>query len=88
MKYFVGWLITVVLVLCLYLNRDLNRMQARIDESIRMVDSLQRQNDSLNSELFTTAINLNRFEVAYEIFSKRNPKAAHQFGTIISEETE
>lgn len=44
--------------------------------------------DSLHAENYPCQIELNRFKVAYEIFLKRNPKAAHQYGTIISEETE
>lgn len=44
--------------------------------------------DSLKNEMFVMEIELNRYEVAYEIFLKRNPKAAKQYGTIISDETE
>jgi len=44
--------------------------------------------DSLKNEMFVMGIELNRYEVAYEIFLKRNPKAAKQYGTIISDETE
>lgn len=44
--------------------------------------------DSMYAELYPCQIELNRFHVAYEIFSTRNPKAASQFGEIISNETE
>jgi len=44
--------------------------------------------DSLDAENYSCQIELNRFQVAYEIFIKRNPKAAQQYSTIISEETE
>lgn len=44
--------------------------------------------DSLHAENYPCQIELNRYKVAYELFLKRNPKAAQQYGTIISEETE
>jgi hypothetical protein len=52
------------------------------------IDSLQKRCDSLYDELFPAQIELGRYQVAYEIFMERNPKAAQQYGTIISEETE
>lgn len=60
------------------LNKELNSK----------VDSLQILSDSLNMELFPVQIELGRYQVAYEIFVERNPKAASQYGDIISEETE
>lgn len=51
-------------------------------------DSLQHVADSLHWELFPTQIELGRYEVAYDILMERNPKAAKQFGDIISNETE
>ena len=39
-------------------------------------------------ENFPCQIELNRYKIAYEIFIERNPKAASQFGDIISDETE
>jgi hypothetical protein len=67
-------------------------------ESIRMADQLHqtkkdlsiqtKKADSLDAELFPVQIELGRYQVAYEIFMERNPKGAHQYGTIISEETE
>ena len=52
------------------------------------IDSLQHVIDSLHSEILPAQIELGRYQVAYEIFMSRNPKAAKQYGTIISEETE
>ncbi len=52
------------------------------------IDSLQRVVDSLKDENYPCQIELNRFQIAYEIFLKRNPKAASQLGDIISNETE
>jgi hypothetical protein len=42
----------------------------------------------LYAELFPIQIELGRYQVAYEIFAERNPKAAEQYGDIISNETE
>ena len=51
-------------------------------------DSLQNLVDSLHSENYLCQIELNRYQNAYEIFVRRNPKAASQYGDIISNETE
>jgi hypothetical protein len=51
-------------------------------------DSLQHVADSLQAELYPAAIELSRYQVAYEIFLKRNYKAASEYGDIISNETE
>jgi len=52
------------------------------------MDSLQFAADSLYAELYPCEVELNRYEIAYKIFSERNPKAASQYGDIISQETE
>lgn len=52
------------------------------------VDSLKKANDSLYADLYPCEIELNRYRVALEIFLKRNPKAAQEYSTIISQETE
>ena len=52
------------------------------------IDSLQNLVDSLYSENFPCQVELGRYKVAYQIFMERNPKAASQYGDIISEETE
>ena len=51
-------------------------------------DSLRIVSDSLFSENLPCQIELGRYQIAYEIFMERNPNAAKQYGTIISEETE
>jgi hypothetical protein len=52
------------------------------------IDSLQHVVDSLHCKLLPTQISLSRYQVAYEMFKERNPKAAKQFDEIISLETE
>jgi hypothetical protein len=42
----------------------------------------------LYSELYPCEIELNRFQIAFRILEDRNPKAAEQYGNIISDETE
>lgn len=51
-------------------------------------DSLVYINDSLSGELFSAQIELNRYQLAYKIFLKRDPQGAKIFGDIISNETE
>ncbi len=54
----------------------------------KLIDSLQNVVDSLHAENFPCQVELNRYQIAYELFMERNPKAAKQYGDIISEETE
>jgi hypothetical protein len=52
------------------------------------VDSLQNLSDSIRMEIFPTEVELGRYQIGYEIFMERNPKAASQYSDIISNETE
>lgn len=54
----------------------------------QFIDSLMRANDSLGMELFPLETQLTRYQVAFGILAERNPKAAKQYGDIISNETE
>jgi hypothetical protein len=54
----------------------------------KIIDSLQNRCDSLEAELWPAEVELTRYQMAYEIFLERNPKAAKQYGDIISNETE
>jgi hypothetical protein len=60
----------------------------QINQLTKQVDSLEVLSDSLKVELFPVEVQLGRYQVAYELFLERNPKAASQFGDIISDETE
>jgi hypothetical protein len=53
-----------------------------------ITDSMQSIIDSMYAENLINEIELGRYKVAYEIFLERNPKAAQEYGTIISNETE
>jgi hypothetical protein len=78
------WSLTRVQVL----SNRLEKQNLDLSSKIKQIDSLQKYSDSLHMELFPVQIELGRYQVAYEIFMERNPKAASQYGTIISEETE
>jgi hypothetical protein len=69
-------------------NVELDSRKTEIALMQHKVDSLQKVSDSLYNENFPCQIELGRYQIAYEIFLERNPKAASQYGTIISEETE
>jgi hypothetical protein len=60
----------------------------QINQLTKQVDSLEVLCDSLKVELFPAEVQLGRYQIAYELFMERNPKAASQFGDIISDETE
>lgn len=66
-------------------NKDLTSEVTVLENK---VDSLKLVADSLYDENFPCQIEVGRYQVAYEIFMERNPKAAKEYGTIISEETE
>lgn len=65
-----------------------NKQILQVDSLLKKTDSLQKLTDSLSDELYPCAIELNRYQIAYQIFLRENPKGAEQYGTIISEETE
>lgn len=85
MKYAFIFLTTVLFVLCLVQRKQINTLKVTNQQKI---DSIQHIADSLYTDNYPCQIELGRYQVAYSIFMERNPKAAHQYGTIISEETE
>ena len=89
MKYVI-WLGVVILFLYVYIKneRKSKYYNIAIVEKQKKIDSLKNLADSLDIENYPCQIELNRYQTAYEIFSKRNPKAASQYGDIISDETE
>lgn len=69
-------------------DSEVKKQKEQIQLLTYKVDSLQKFSDSLDMELFPVLVELGRFQTAYQIFQNRNPKAASQYGEIISEETE
>ena len=96
-KAIVGTGAVAVLLICYLQQKELAKLRSQPTIELhtggdinrgKIIDSLQNRCDSLEAELWPASIELNRYQMAYEIFLERNPKAAKQYGTIISEETE
>ena len=96
-KAIVGMGALVVLVVCFFQQKELVKLRSEQKIEVlsggditkaQLIDSLQKRCDSLYYELFPAQIELGRYQIAYEIFLQRNPKAASQYGDIISNETE
>ena len=83
MKYILIFIVFIAIEVMLRSDQ-----QYKINVAQSKCDSIQHVADSLYWELFPAQIELGRYQVAYEIFAERNPKAASQFGDIISNETE
>jgi hypothetical protein len=88
MKYltFLFWLCLAVMMFYLYVKEK--RKNDLISVQKIQINSLQKAVDSLNMENYPCQIELGRYERAYHIFTKRNPKAAKEYAAIISDETE
>lgn len=69
-------------------NQITKTYQGVVSKVEKQRDSVQAVLDSVSDETFRMDIELNRYKIAYEIFSRRNPKGAEEYGTIISQETE
>ena len=82
----------VVVILSLFLIWELvmnNKKQISYDKQLSIkCDSIQHVADSIHNKSYDDEIELNRYQIAFEIFLKRNPKAAEEYGDIISNETE
>ncbi len=81
-----GLTVSLLMVIWLFIMWNNSSKDFAIQE--RTIDSLSIQCDSLRMENFALAVQNARYEIAYELFIKRNPKAASQFNDIISLETE
>lgn len=84
MKYVIIFLLLISITSTYFLFQT----RKELDLQIKKTQAVQNVADSLQADLYPCEIELNRFQVAYQIFLERNPKAAAQYGTIISEETE
>jgi hypothetical protein len=96
-KAIVGTGAVSVLLICYLQQKELAKLRSEPKIELhtggdinrgKIIDSLQNRCDSLEAELWPASVELGRYQMAYEIFLERNPKAAKQYGTIISEETE
>ena len=96
-KAIVGTGAVAVLLICYFQQKELAKLRSQQKIEVlgggdiakaQTIDSLQKVADSLHAEIFPCQVELGRYQVAYQIFMERNPKAAKQYGDIISEETE
>lgn len=96
-KAIVGTGAVSVLLICYFQQKELAKLRSEQKIEVlgggdiaksQTIDSLENVVDSLHSENFPCQVELNRYQMAYEIFMERNPKAAKQYGDIISQETE
>jgi hypothetical protein len=81
MKYLILAVISGLVAICYHQRKENVKLN-------NVIKTLQHKKDSLHSENFPCQIELSRYQRAYEIFTERNPKAAEEYGTIISDETE
>lgn len=103
-KAIVGTGAVAVLIICYFQQKELAKLRKEqkiefvaggdiqkaqtLDSLQKRCDTLEKRYDSLHAEMWPIQVELNRFQMAYEIFLERNPKAAKEYGTIISDETE
>jgi hypothetical protein len=80
-KAIVGTGAVSVLLICYFQQKEMVELRTKVKKQEVTIDSL-------NAEIFPIQIELGRYENAYQILLERNPKAAQQYGTIISDETE
>lgn len=85
---FLAILIIFIIGILSYQSVSLSELKEQSITDKKKIDSLQYQVDSLSYEMFPLEVELGRYEIAYQIFLERNPKAAEQYGNIISDETE
>lgn len=69
-------------------HHELKNAKLTIDSLNKRYDSLKWQFDSIYDEEYNSSLMLNRYQVAYEIFLRRDPQGAKIYGDIISDETE
>jgi len=83
-----------LLIICYFQQKENAKLRkqpvstANVDSLVNVIKALEYERDSLSMELFPKEIELGRYEVAFQIFAERNPKAAEQYAEIISSETE
>jgi len=82
-----------LLVICYFQQKENAKLRKQattndVDSLVNVIKTLEYERDSLSMELFPKEIELGRYEVAFQIFAERNPKAAEQYAEIISSETE
>lgn len=88
MQNWKGLLISAMAGAIIGLSVELYRSQENLTQTRHELKESTAKVDSLQAVIWPLEVELNRFNLAYTIFSERNPDAAAEYGTIISEETE
>lgn len=80
--------IVLTMSVLLYQVSSKNRKIKALNQQVVELEQKAKLVDSLEAELFPKEIELNRFQVAFEIFARRHPVYAEIYASIISDETE
>jgi len=94
MRYFANIffssMLSIVIFFIIYkkYNKELDFIEGGDIAKAQTIDSLQHIIDSLHSQNYPCQVELHRHRVAYQIFMRRNPSGAKEYGTIISNEIE
>lgn len=75
------FLLLIMIIYIIKIVRDNKNLEIQLKNEVIKKDSLFNEN-------YPCQIELNRYQIAFELFAKRNPKGADEYATIISLETE
>jgi hypothetical protein len=100
-KAIVGTGALSVLLICYYQQKELHqlRTQVRVQTSLveplvgdkeitHLIDSLERDADSLNSEIFILQTEIGRHELSREVIFTKHPTLGKEYYRFYNEETE
>lgn len=78
----------IMIVAFLYIKDGIVKGTKEIRACEMVTDSLRKEIDSLNHEIFHHRTNLGRYEVALEILKEDDPQSAQKFQLILNTQTE
>ncbi len=89
-KAIVGTGAVSVLLICFLQQRELSKLRKEHKMEVVVGGDIQKAQtiDSLQSELFVTSIQLNRYETALELLREEDKKAAEKFELVYTTQTE
>ena len=90
-----------VLLICYYQQKELHQLRTQVEVQtssvaplagdIRLtqyIDSLERDTDSLNSEIFILQTEIGRHELSRDVIFTKYPKVGKEYSKYFNEETE
>ena len=80
--------ISILCVVFLYINYNIEQKQPKAIEYEYKSDSLKKLVDSLNQELFKQQVINGKYDIALEMLKEQNPDAAATFELILNTKTE